>query len=284
MTDASTAGTPATPWLRVAVRPSVEERREALLAALFEAGAQGVQEDGALLVTHLEPGSDVATFASVLRAVDADADIAVSELPPMDWSEWRARVGAHQLGALTVAPPWMAEQFDPATTILIDPAMAFGTGEHATTRGVIRLLPTVIRAGDVVADLGSGTAVLSIAAVKLGASRAAAIEIDPDATSNALENVERNGVVGRVQVLEGDAGVLLPLVAPVRVILANIISSVLLELLPLIASSLAADGRAILSGILIEERPMMLEQLAARGWRVEAEDSEDGWWSVVIAR
>lgn len=272
------------PWLRVAVRPSVDARRDALMAALFAAGAQGVQEDGALLVTHLEPGSDVATFAGVLRQADADADIAVSELPPMDWSEWRARVGAHQLGPLTVAPPWMADQFDAAHTIFIDPAMAFGTGEHATTRGVIRLLPTVIRSGDVVADLGSGTAVLSIAAVKLGASRAAAIEIDPDATSNALENVERNGVVGRVQVLEGDAGVLLPLVAPVRVILANIISSVLLELLPLIASSLAADGRAILSGILIEERTMMLEALAERGWRVLAEDSEDGWWSVVIAR
>jgi ribosomal protein L11 methyltransferase len=276
--------TASTPWLRVAVRPSHDDRRHALMAALFEAGAQGVQEDGALLVTHLEPGSDVATFASVLRAADAEADIAVSELPPMDWSEWRARVGAHQLGPLTIAPPWMADQFDAATTILIDPAMAFGTGEHATTRGVVRLLPSVIRAGDMVADLGSGTAVLSIAAVKLGASRAAAIEIDPDATSNALENIERNGVVGRVQALEGDAGVLLPLVAPVRVVLANIISSVLLELLPLIADALAADGRAILSGILIEERPMMLGALAARGWHVLAEDSEDGWWSVVIAR
>ena len=91
-------------------------------------------------------------------------------------------------------------------------------------------------------------------------------------------------MVGRVQVLEGDAGVLLPLVAPVRVILANIISSVLLELLPLMAESLTDDGRVILSGILIEERTMMLEALAVRGWRVLAEDSEDGWWSVVIAR
>jgi ribosomal protein L11 methyltransferase len=276
--------TEKTPWLRVAVRPSADDRRDALMAALFAAGAQGVQEDGVLLVTHLEPGSDVGTFADVLRGADAAADIAVTELPPLDWSEWRARVGAHQLGPLTIAPPWLADQFDAATTIIIDPAMAFGTGEHGTTRGVVRLLPTVIRPGDVVADLGSGTAVLSIAAIKLGASRAAAIEIDPDATSNALENVERNGVVGRVQVLEGDAGVLLPLVAPVRVILANIISSVLLELLPLMAESLTEDGRVILSGILIEERTMMLEALAVRGWRVLAEDSEDGWWSVVIAR
>jgi ribosomal protein L11 methyltransferase len=272
------------PWQRIAVRPSADDRRDVLMAALFEAGAQGVQEDGALLVTHLETAEQVAHFTAALRAVDSAVDIAVSDVPPVDWSEWRARVGAHELGTLTIVPPWMMEGRDPATTICIDPAMAFGTGEHATTRGVVRLLPSVIRPGDVVADLGSGTAVLSIAAVKLGASRAAAIEIDPDATSNALENVERNAVVGRVQVLEGDAAVLLPLVAPVRIILANIISSVLLQLLPLIASSLSVDGHAILSGILIEERAMMLEALAANGWRVLGEDAEDGWWSVVIAR
>jgi len=91
-------------------------------------------------------------------------------------------------------------------------------------------------------------------------------------------------VVALVHELEGHAGVLLRPVATVRVILANIISSVLLGLLPLMASSLTADGRAILSGILIEERSMMLEALTARGWRVLAEDAEDGWWSVVIAR
>ena len=72
--------------------------------------------------------------------------------------------------------------------------MAFGTGEHATTRGVMRLMQDVIRAGDIVADLGAGSAVLAIAAAKLGAARVAAIELDPDAIGNAEENVARNGV------------------------------------------------------------------------------------------
>jgi ribosomal protein L11 methyltransferase len=179
-----------------------------------------------------------------------------------------------------VTPPGLAEGRDPATTIVIEPAMAFGTGEHPTTRGVVRLMQGVIRAGDSVADLGSGSAVLSIAAAKLGAARVYAIEIDPDATGNAEENIARNGVADRVAALEGDAAMFLPLVAPVRVILANIISSVLVDLLPLLAMTIADDGVIILSGILAEERPRMLEALTGAGWRVDAEDAEEQWWSV----
>jgi ribosomal protein L11 methyltransferase len=120
--------------------------------------------------------------------------------------------------------------------------------------------------------------------VKLGASHSFAIEIDGDAIGNAEENVARNGVAERVTVLDGDATSLLPLVAPVDVILANIISSVLIALLPAMADALAPGGHAILSGILREERGDMLAALAANGWRVEREDHEDIWWSVAIAR
>jgi ribosomal protein L11 methyltransferase len=188
------------------------------------------------------------------------------------------------LGTLTVTPPWLAAGMDPATTIIIEPAMAFGTGEHPTTRGVVRLLHGVIRAGDSVADLGAGSAVLAIAAAKLGAGRCYAIEIDPDAIGNAVENVLRNDVDEVVGVFEGDAALFLPLVGPVRVIVANIISSVLIELLPLMAEHLAADGVIILSGILLEERERMLAALAANGWVVDAEDGEEQWWSVRARR
>ena len=142
----------------------------------------------------------------------------------------------------------------------------------------------MIRPGDRVADLGSGSAVLSIAAAMLGAAHVTAIEIDHDSIANAGENVVRNGVADRVTVIEGDASILLPLVAPVRVVLANIISSVLLELLPMIASSLTPDGDAILSGILVDERPMMLDAFAEGGWTVVDDDVEGVWWSVRIAR
>ena len=168
--------------------------------------------------------------------------------------------------------------------MVIEPEMAFGTGEHQTTRGVVRLLPSAIRARDRVADLGAGSAVLAIAAAKLGAAHVTAIELDHDAIANAEENVARNGVADRVTVLEGDAELLLPFVAPVRVVLANIISSVLVSLLPTIGASLAMDGEAILSGILVEERASMLAVLDTNGWVLRAEDVEGTWWSARIAR
>lgn len=248
---------------------------------MFEAGAEGVHETDAALVTHLDAGTDAEAFVARVRGADAGLRAEVSALDDTDWSEkWKERITAHALGALTVTPPWLAAGRDPATTIVIEPAMAFGTGEHPTTRGVVRLMQGVIRSGDSVADLGAGSAVLAIAAAKLGAARVFAIEIDPDAIGNAEENVARNAVADRVAVLEGDAAVLLPLVAPVRVLLANIISSVLVDLLPLFAMTIADDGVIILSGILREERERMLVALRSGGWAVDAEDSEEQWWSV----
>ncbi len=268
-------------WNRVSVSPSHESLRDALAAAMFAAGAEGLQDAGALFVTHLAAAVDADAFVAALRVTDAALVAEVTPLDDTDWSEkWKERITSHELGALTVTPPWLAAGRDPATTIVIEPAMAFGTGEHPTTRGVVRLMQGVIRAGDAVADLGSGSAVLSIAAAKLGAARVYAIEIDPDATGNAEENIARNGVADRVAALEGDAAVFLPLVAPVRVILANIISSVLVDLLPLMAMTIADDGVIILSGILAEERSRMIEALTGAGWRVDAEDAEDQWWSV----
>lgn len=92
-----------------------------------------------------------------------------------------------------------------------------------------------------------------------------------------------NGVEERVEVIEGDATTLLPLLAPVRVVLANIISSVLIRLLPTIRASLAPGGQAILAGIMCEEREAMISALDADGWVIEREDTEDIWWSVQIA-
>jgi ribosomal protein L11 methyltransferase len=267
----------------VRVRPG--SQREAVVAALFSVGAQGVQEIDDQLFTLLDDESKTDEVTCAVLAASPDAYVETEPTPRVDWSErWKSALHAHRLGSLTVSPPWLADPADAAHSIVIEPGMAFGTGEHATTRGVIRLLGELLREGDHVADLGAGSAILSIAAVKLGAAHAFAIEIDNDAIGNAQENVERNGVADRVTILEGDASTLLPLVAPVDVVLANIISSVLLPLLPAIASSLTAGGRAVLSGLLREERADMIGALSAGGWRIHREDLEDIWWSVAITR
>lgn len=274
-------------WTSVRVRPDAADAgaREACLAALFTGGAQGVHEDGAWLVTHFPPGTDLEGVHRLVTEADAGSSLETAPLPDVDWTEaWKVGIRAHELGPLTVTPPWLAEGRDPATTIVIEPGMAFGTGEHATTRGVVRLLPRHLAPGAVVADLGAGSAVLAIAAAKLGASAVYAIEIDPDAIPDAEANAQRNGVADRVHVFEGDAAVLLPLMAPVQLVVANIISSVLLELMPIIEASLVPEGPAILSGILLEEREPMINALAARGWRVLHEEPEEIWWSASIVR
>jgi ribosomal protein L11 methyltransferase len=267
-------------WLAVRVEPSGDS--QTVIDALFAAGAQGVQEQGNAIVTHFPPGTDIGEIESAVRDADLNAGFSVDKAPEVDWSGWRASVVPHRLGKLTIAPPWLAAADDPFT-VVIDPAMAFGTGEHATTRGVVRLMQKIERMPDTVADLGAGSAVLAICAAKLGAKRIAAVELDEDAIGNAEENVGRNNVGGAVKVIQGDAAVMLPLLAPVGLVLANIISSVLLELLPLIRESLSSDGRAILSGILVEESAMMTEAIQRNDFTMEAEDREEGWWSVMIA-
>jgi ribosomal protein L11 methyltransferase len=271
------------PWTTLRVWAGPE--RDAVIAALFDAGAEGIQELGESLVTQGRNQAAVDALSSAARAASPGARIETEPLADVDWSvAWRQSIRVQTVGALIVAPPWLATGLDAARTILIDPGMAFGTGDHATTRGVIRLLQQVISAGDRVADLGAGSAILSIAAAKRGAAYVAAIELDPDAIGNAEENVRRNGVGDRVTVIEGDAATLLPLVAPVRVIMANIISSVLMELLPSFALVLPDDGRAILSGMLRSERPDLIREFSDAGWQVEGEELEGDWWSATIAR
>jgi ribosomal protein L11 methyltransferase len=267
-------------WLAIRVEPSGDPQR--VIDALFAAGSLGVQEDGIAIVTHFPPGTDSSSIEAAINAVDSNALVSTAVAPEADWSEWRASVREHQLGRLSISPPWLASG-DPMQ-IIIDPAMAFGTGEHATTRGVVRLMQKLPSIPETVADLGAGSAVLAICAAKLGAKRVAAIELDHDAIGNAEENVRTNGVDDVVRVIEGDAGVLLPLVATVGLVLANIISSILLELLPAIHDALTADGHAILSGILAEERSGMVEAIQRGGWEIISEDLEDNWWSVLIAR
>lgn len=271
---------PAEPhWQSVRVWPA-PAARDAVTQVLFDHGSLGLQDDGPSIVTCFTDDA-VPAICSAIEDAAPGTRVDVAPLADIDWSErWKDQLRAHRIGDLTVAPPWLAT----SGAIVIEPAMAFGTGDHPTTRGVLHLMQRVIRHGDFVADLGAGSAILSIAAAKLGASRVAAIEVDSEAISNAEMNVRVNGVEDRVQVVRGDAAVLLLLLAPVRVVLANIISSVLIELLPAMDASLTLDGTMIVSGVLRAERAHMLSVLDAAGWTLTDETAEGQWWSGSLRR
>ena len=264
-------------WHMLRVRTA---RAPEVSAALFEAGALALQEEAGLVTTHFPTEADARDVAGRIAQLDPAAQLEIAATPATDYSRWRASVGAWQVGAITVAPPWLAAGLDPARAVIIDPAMAFGTGEHATTRGALALLQRVLRPGDTVADLGTGSGVLAISAAKLGAKRVTGVEHEADAIGNAQANVEANGVADRVTVIEGDAGTLLPLLAPVRLVLANIASLALLQLMPIIAAALTPDGRAVISGILEAESRRFRAHLD--GWRITGELVEDDWWTAAI--
>ncbi len=272
-------------WIEVRVRCGESPQRDAIVAALVAAGAAGVQEVDDGLRTHLPEGAELEEIENAVRAAGSGASISYSDAGEIDWATmWPARVGVRRVGRIAVAPPWLAGEIaDAEIPIVIEPATAFGTGEHETTRGILALMQDVIRVGDVVSDLGAGSAVLSIAAAKLGASRVAAVELDEQAIGNAEENIERNGVRDRVTMIHGDAALLLPLLAPVRVILANIISSVIVELAPAMRAALAPDGRVIVSGILVSERDALLAAIEPLGFELRAEIADGEWWSAELA-
>jgi ribosomal protein L11 methyltransferase len=271
-------------WVSLHIEAPEGPVRERVVQMLMDGGAGAVQELGSAILTHLQEGRELDALCAELGR--AGAAVQRTALGEVDWStRWVTRVGVQRIGRIAVAPPWMSDDIaDAEIPILIEPAMAFGTGEHETTRGVLALMQTLVEPGALVADLGSGSGVLAIAAAKLGAGRVVAIEMDPDAIGNAIENVERNGVAQQVTVLQGDAAALLPLVAPVSLVLANIISSVVMELSPIIARALPPGGKAVISGILVTEREHLLASLAADGWALESELREGEWWSSVIVR
>jgi ribosomal protein L11 methyltransferase len=270
-----------TAWLAVRVAGASGTARDVISAALIDAGAAGVQEDRDDLLTYLPNDAPLDSVRGAVAA-DAGAVLELREAPPSEIERQWPRVAISRAGRFIVAPPWLAQSTDgDDLVIIIDPAMGFGTGEHPTTRGALRLMQGVVRPGDRVADLGAGSAVLAIAAARLGAARVAAIELDADAIGNAEDNVRLNDVRDRVVVIEGDAQELLPHVAPVRVVLANIISSVLIRLLPVIRSALSRDGAAIFSGVLLKERTEFTTALARAGWIIEQEDIEEAWWTAV---
>lgn len=197
------------------------------------------------------------------------------------WREgWKAFFrGARLSPRIAVHPPWEKSPADVPAAVVIDPGMAFGTGTHETTRGVIRVLDAVLAetGPTTVLDVGCGSGILAIAAALLG-HRVVGVEIDPVALDNARENLERNGVGEQVELVEGSAD---SVVGRFGVVVANILAVVLIQIAPEIAARCLPGGVLVLSGMLANQVEAV--QAAYRKFEL-VERSEEGDWVILRLR
>jgi ribosomal protein L11 methyltransferase len=210
-----------------------------------------------------------------LRAVDVDDE---------DWARRsQASLRAVRVGRILVAPPWdaaaPADEPD-VITILIEPAMGFGSGHHATTRLCLRALQRLDVQGRRLLDVGTGSGVLALAAARLGAARVLAIDVDPDALRNARDNAAMNGMAAQVVFRQQDFrdGA----VPAADIVVANLTGGMLVAGVPQLARAVAPGGALILSGITTGERDAVL-RACADGFAIEWSEEEEGWCAALLA-
>ena len=228
---------------------------------------------------------------ALLSAAFGAGAFVVSEVPDQDWvAKVRRELPPVEAGRFFVYGSHDAALLPKGRIgLLIEAAMAFGTGHHGTTLGCLRAYDRLLddgRAFNNVLDLGCGTAVLAMSAARMGAANVLASDIDPVAVEVAVANVKANGLVGRVDCVES-IGFDSPVVragAPFDLIFANILKGPLIELAPDMAAHLTAGGMAILSGLLVEQADDILEVYRAQGLALEAREDLGEWSALTLRR
>jgi len=279
--------------------PASADSEDALTNFLWEQGALGVVEEetpGApprLRAFFAESMSSTRLLAAVqdyqasLRSLGFAIESQGTEITPLldeAWaSAWQQSFPAREVGRrLLVLPPWIAPPVRtdgvPRLTVIIEPGRAFGTGHHGTTEGCLVLLEEALAAtpGAATLDIGTGTGILAIAALKLGAPTVLAIDVDPDAVSATQVNAGRNGCTGlTVRLAE-------PQEIPNRfpLVLANLLTHTHLALAPQYARLVAPGGSLVLGGMLQDEDGRVSEALAGAGFTPRSRLVLEGWASL----
>ncbi len=279
---------------------------EDLTAACFEAGAAGVEErgpaesgagqasetSGVELIVYA-PRSAFDDIAQTARSLGARRVGEAETVEEVDWSRsWQAGFDAIEVcPALVIRPSFVESEQKPGQReIVIDPGQAFGTGGHASTRLVLDTIAAESTGFDAktrVLDVGTGTGVLALAAIALGAGRAVGFDLDPLAAHEACNFARANDLAASFDVFAG--GIEALSADPFDLVLANLLRREMLPIADALAASTAKNGRLVLSGLLDTERdkveaalaPFGLETVAERG---ALDANGDRWISLVMAR
>lgn len=228
---------------------------------------------------------------ALLAAAHGAQPFVVSELPEVDWvAHVRRELSPVEAGRFFVHGSHDADKIpEGAEALCIEAAMAFGTGQHNTTRGCLLALDRMISDGQApqrVADIGCGTAVLAMAAARVLPGVVLASDIDQVAVETAQANVLANGLAGRVECVmaEGFGHPLLHDAGPYDLVFANILKQPLIELAPDMARHLAPGGQAILSGILVDQAEDVIAAYADAGMPLVRREDLGDWTTLVVRR
>ena len=235
--------------------------------------------------TEVSPGLSRA-LADLWRP-NAAPSVSLEDIPQRDWrTAWHEHFNIVRVPAartIVIRPPHIA--YEPSGgEVVIDlaPGLAFGTGQHQSTRLALALLADVCAETAPVRtlDLGTGSGILAVAAAKLGATNVTAVDIDPIAVEAARETARRNQVADQINVQEGG----IPAGERYDLILANLTADLLQHLAPEIAGAAAPNGRLIASGFLTARRQEVAQTLAGVGLHPANTRSEDNWSALIAAK
>ena len=243
--------------------------------------------DVVIIHIYLEPGAQPAETLGAIQARMEAAGIPytvrTAGVAQEDWQNgWRKYYHPMEIGRrLAVVPSWQEYDTD-RVKLLLDPGLAFGTGGHETTSLCLEALDELTAGGERVLDIGTGSGILAIAALKLGAACAEGVDIDPVAVRTACENAALNGVAGQFTDLVGDLSDKAS--GTYQIITANIVANAIISLAPAVPGLLAEGGHFIASGIIDTRAQEVAEALAKAGLTIAQRKDKRGWVCFVCTR
>ena len=243
--------------------------------------------DTVIIHMYLEPGdSPVETLALIAARMEAAGIPYTSETEGVeqeDWQNgWRKYYHPMDVGQrLAIVPSWQDYETS-RVKLILDPGLAFGTGGHETTNLCLEVLDERVRGGERVLDIGTGSGILAIAALKLGAAVAEGVDIDPVAVRTAGENAALNGVADKLTVLVGDLSDKAS--GKYDIITANIVANAIMALAPTVPGLMADDAVFIASGIIDSRKDEVIAALEAAGLAVLEVKEKRGWECIVCKK